>query len=185
MIKTLSFLFKRDFHVSSVAQSCPTLCDPMDCSTPGLPVHHQLPELAQTHIQRVSDAIQPSHPLSSPSPPAFTLSSASGSFPMSQSFTLGGQNGHFKRFLSTSDPCKAKTVVHQDPFTQTIFIHGTDRNGAPIVLGTKQVSKYRELLVGSAHEGLPCGSVVKNPPTSAGDMGLIPDPRGSHMPQSN
>ena len=55
---------------SSVAQSCPTLCNPMNCSTPGLPVHHQLPEFTQTHIHRVSDAIQPSHPLSSPSPPA-------------------------------------------------------------------------------------------------------------------
>ena len=53
---------------SSVAQSCLTLCDPMDCSTPGLPVHHQHPELAQTHVHQVSDAIQPSHPLSSPSP---------------------------------------------------------------------------------------------------------------------
>ena len=55
---------------SSVAQSCPTLCDPMNRSTPGLPVHHQLPGFTQTHIHRVSDAIQPSHPLSSPSPPA-------------------------------------------------------------------------------------------------------------------
>ena len=55
---------------SSVAQSCPTLCDPMNCSTPGLPVHHQLPEFTQTHVHRVSDAIQPSHPLSSPFPPA-------------------------------------------------------------------------------------------------------------------
>ena len=52
---------------SSVAQSCPTLCDPMDCSTPGFSVHHQLPELAQTNVHWVSDAIQPSHPLSSPS----------------------------------------------------------------------------------------------------------------------
>ena len=52
----------------SVTQSCPTLCDPMNCSTPGLPVHHQLPEFTQTHNHRVSDAIQPSHPLSSPSP---------------------------------------------------------------------------------------------------------------------
>ena len=52
----------------SVAQSCPTLCDPMNCSTPGLPVHHQLPEFTQTQVHRVSDAIQPSHPLSSPSP---------------------------------------------------------------------------------------------------------------------
>ena len=56
--------------VSSVAQSCPTLCDPMNCSTPGLPVHHQLLELTQTHVHRVSDAIQPSNPLLSPSPPA-------------------------------------------------------------------------------------------------------------------
>ena len=56
--------------VSSVAQSCPTLCDPMNRSTPGLPVHHKLPEFTQTHVHRVSDAIQPSHPLSSPSPPA-------------------------------------------------------------------------------------------------------------------
>ena len=54
---------------SSVAQSCPTLCDPMNRSTPGLPVHHQLPEFTQTHVHRVRDAIQPSHPLSSPSPP--------------------------------------------------------------------------------------------------------------------
>ena len=54
---------------SSVAQSCPTLCDPMNHSTPGLPVHHQLPESTQTHVHRVNDAIQPSHPLSSPSPP--------------------------------------------------------------------------------------------------------------------
>ena len=53
-----------------VAQSCPTLCDPMNCSTPRLPVHHQLPEFTQTHVHRVHDAIQPSHPLSSPSPPA-------------------------------------------------------------------------------------------------------------------
>ena len=55
---------------SSVAQSCLTHCDPMNRSTPGLPVHQQLPEFTQTHIHRVSDAIQPSHPLSSPSPPA-------------------------------------------------------------------------------------------------------------------
>ena len=55
---------------SSVTQSCPTLCDPMNRSTPGLPVHHQLPEFTQTHAHRVGDATQPSHPLSSPSPPA-------------------------------------------------------------------------------------------------------------------
>ena len=60
----------RAVSVSSVIQSCPTLCDPMNCSPPGLPVHHQLPEFTQTHVHRVSDAIQPSHLLSSPSPPA-------------------------------------------------------------------------------------------------------------------
>ena len=57
-------------QIRSVAQSCPTLCDPMNRSTPGLPVHHQLPEFTETHVHRVCDAIQPSHPLSSPSPPA-------------------------------------------------------------------------------------------------------------------
>ena len=62
----------------SVTQSCLTLCDPMDCSMPGLPVHHQLLEFTQTHVHSVSDAIQPSHPLSSPSPPAFNLSQHQG-----------------------------------------------------------------------------------------------------------
>ena len=66
--------------LSSVAQSCLTLCNPMDCSTPGLPVHRQLLELAQTHVHRVSDAIQPSHLLLSPSPPAFNLSQHQGFF---------------------------------------------------------------------------------------------------------
>ena len=60
--------------LSSVAQSCPTLCDPMDCSMPGFPVLHQLLELTQTHVHQVGDSIQPSHPLSSPSPPAFNFS---------------------------------------------------------------------------------------------------------------
>ena len=65
---------------SSVAQSCPTLCDPMDCNTPGLPVHHQLPEFTQIHVHWVGDAIQLSHPLSSPSPPSFNLSQHQGIF---------------------------------------------------------------------------------------------------------
>ena len=59
---------------SSVTQSCLTLCDPINCSTPGFPVHHQLLEPTQTHVHRVGDAIQPSHPLSSPSPPMYNLS---------------------------------------------------------------------------------------------------------------
>ena len=69
------FLFSCCCCCSSVAQSCLTLCDDMDCSMPGFPVLQDLPELAQTHVHRVSEDIQPSHPLSSPSPPAFNLSS--------------------------------------------------------------------------------------------------------------
>jgi len=74
----------------SVTQSCATLCDCMDYSTPGIPVHHQLLELAQTQIHRVGNAIQPSHPLSSPSPPVQSFP-ASGSFLVSQLFASGGQ----------------------------------------------------------------------------------------------
>ena len=72
---------------SSVAQACLTLCDPMDCSTPGFPVHHKLPEFAQTHVHRVDDAIQPSHPLSPPSPPTFNIS-------QHQSFSQGVSSLH-------------------------------------------------------------------------------------------
>ena len=64
----------------SVAQLCPTLCDPMNRRTPGVPVHHQLPDITQTHVHRVGDAIQPSHPLSSPSPPAPNPSQHQGLF---------------------------------------------------------------------------------------------------------
>ena len=90
---------------SSVAQSCLTLCDLMDCSTPGLPVYHQLPELAQTHVHQVGNTIQLSHPLSSPSPPAFNLSQHQGLFPesvlcmrwpkdWSSSFNISPSNEH-------------------------------------------------------------------------------------------
>ena len=88
------------YQFSSVAQSCPTLCDLMNRSTPGLPVHHQLLESTQIHVHRVNDATQPSHPLSSPSPPASVVPfssrpqsfPASGSFQMSQFFSSGGQS---------------------------------------------------------------------------------------------
>ena len=72
--KKLQSTSQGQVQFTSVAQSCPTLCDPMDCSTPGFPDHHQLPELLQSHVNRVGNAIQPSHPLSSPCPPAFNLS---------------------------------------------------------------------------------------------------------------
>ena len=69
-ILRIHFQIYYSVQFSSVTLSCPTLCDPMNRSTPGLPVHHQLPEFTQTHVHQVSDAIQPSHPLSSPFPPA-------------------------------------------------------------------------------------------------------------------
>ena len=86
----LSWIISIQF--SSVAQSCLTLCNPMDCSKPGFPVHHQLLDLAQTHVHWVGDAIQPSCPLSSPSPPAFNLSQHQCPFLMSQFFTSGAQS---------------------------------------------------------------------------------------------
>ena len=94
-----------DFYkLSSVAQSCPTLCDPMDCSTPGLPVHHQLLEFMQTHVDRVGDAIQPSHPLLSPSPPAVKLSQHQGL--LQQYFSLN----LVRRRVSPPWPLKNKLV---------------------------------------------------------------------------
>ena len=84
LVRTKFYLF------SSVAQSCSTLYNPMDCSMPRFPVHHHLPEVTQTHVRWVSDAIQPSHSLSYPSP-IFNIS-VSGSFLMSQFFTSGGHN---------------------------------------------------------------------------------------------
>ena len=88
---------------SSVAQYCLSLCNPMDCNTPEFPVNHQLPELAQTRVHRVGDAIQPCHPLSSSSPPAFNLFPASGSFPISQFFTWEGQRTGFCFSISPSN----------------------------------------------------------------------------------
>ena len=80
LLNTAIFAFSILSLFSSVAQSCLTLCDPVNCSTPGLPVHHQHLELTQTHVHWVGDAIQPSHPLSSPSPPALNLSQHQGLF---------------------------------------------------------------------------------------------------------
>ena len=79
---------EQSHQFSSVAQSCPALYDPMDCHMPGFLVHHQLPELAQTQVHRVSDAIQPSHPLSSASPPAFNISQHQGFFLMSSLYQV-------------------------------------------------------------------------------------------------
>ena len=80
MSSTLPNTCSNLFQFSSVAQSCPTLCDPMNRSTPGLSVHHQLLESTQSLVQQVDDTIQPSHPMSSPSPPAPNLSQHQGIF---------------------------------------------------------------------------------------------------------
>ena len=80
LYKYLPYDFIISLQFSSMAHSCLTLCNPRDRSMPGFPVYHQLPELDQTHVHQVSDAIQPSHPLSSPSPPAFNLSQHQGLF---------------------------------------------------------------------------------------------------------
>ena len=97
-----------NIQFNSVAQSCPTVCDPMNCSTPGLPIHHQLPESTQTHVHWVSDAIQPSHPLLSHSPPAFNLSQHQGLFkPVSSSYQVAKvlefqlQHQSFQRMFRT------------------------------------------------------------------------------------
>ena len=86
-----NLLHKYLYQFSSVAQLCPTLCDPMNCSMAGLPVQCQLLEFTQSHVHWVGDAIQPSHPLSSPSHPAFNLSQHQGLF-KSQLFASGGQS---------------------------------------------------------------------------------------------
>ena len=96
---------------SSVAQSCPTLCNPIDCSVPGFPVPHQLPEPTQTHVHHVGDAIQPSHPLSSPSPPSIR------SFPVSQLFASGGQRTwNFRFSISPSNECSGLISFRIDWF---------------------------------------------------------------------
>ena len=95
--------------LSSVAQSCPALWSPMDCSTPGFPVHHQLPEPTQTHVHWVGDAIQPSYPLSSPSPPTFNPSQL---------------QGLFKRVISSQKVAKVLEFQLQHQFFQWILRTG-------------------------------------------------------------
>ena len=129
---------KFNLQFSSVSQSYLSLCSPMDCSTPGLPVHHQLPELAQTHVHWVSNAIQPSHPL-------FVLFSsylqpfpASGSFPVSQFFTSGGQSIGF----STSASVLPKNIQNWFPLGWTIYI-SLQSKGLSRVFSNTTVHKHQ------------------------------------------
>ena len=116
MLIILSWLIY-SVQFSSVAPSCPMLCDPMNCSTPGLLVQNQLPESTQTHVHRVGDAIQPSHPLSSPSPPASNPSQHQ-SFPMSQLFAWGGQSIGVSALASAL----SKNTQDRSPFQRTGWI---------------------------------------------------------------
>ena len=114
-----------NYQFSSVAQSCPTICDPMGCSTPGFPVHHQLPELTQSHVHWVGDAIQSFHPLSSPSPPAFNLSQHQGLFQwvsslhqkikqsrkMGQVVTLGKTKTYKRKEMSLTNLCGSSVTT--------------------------------------------------------------------------
>ena len=108
-ITTLSRTFS--WALLLVAQSYQTLCHPMACRTPGLPVHHQLLELAQTRVHWVGDAIQPSHPLSSPSPPAFSLSQHQGLFQWVDSAS-GGQSIGASASEQCSGLCELNSVPH-------------------------------------------------------------------------
>ena len=98
---------------SSVTQSCPTLCDPTDCNTPRLPVHHQLPEFTQTRVHWVGDAIQPSYPLSSPGPPALNLSQHQGLF----------------KWVSSSHLCFNHTLIWSSPAVQGFYVSFSTMKG--------------------------------------------------------
>ena len=147
--KLVWLLFKGSFHqFSSVAQSCPTPCNPVNHSTSSLPVHHQLPEFTQTHVHWVGDAIQPSHPLSSPSPPSLSLSKHLLVFPV---VMYGCENWTIKkaecrridafklwcwrRLLRV--PCKEIQPVHPKGNQSWVFIGRTDVEAeTPIFLTT-------------------------------------------------
>ena len=109
---------------SSVAQSCPTLCDPMDYSTPGLPVHHQLPEFTQTHVHWVGDATQPSHPLSSLSPPTFNLSQHQGPIKGVNLCIRGPEYWSFRFSISPSNEYSGLFFIRMD-WLKLLAVQGT------------------------------------------------------------
>ena len=115
---------------SSVIQLCPTLCDPMNYSMPGLPIHHQLPEFTQIHVHRVDDAIQPSHPLSSPAPPVLRMR-----WPKywSFSFRISPSNEH-PGLISFRMDCKEIQPVHRKGDQSWVFIGRTDAEAKPPIL---------------------------------------------------
>ena len=123
--------FEGSKKISSVTQSCPALCDPMNCSTPGVPVHHQLREFTQTHVHWVGDAIQPSYPLLSPSPPAFNPSQHQGLFKWVNS------SNQVAKVLEFQLQHQSFQWIYPSLYTREIFLKiGVLRNGNSWSLNT-------------------------------------------------
>ena len=120
-------LYSRSVQFSSVAQLCLTFCDPMDCSTPGFPVFYHLPEFTQTHVRQVGDAIQPSHPMSSPSPPAFDLSQHQGLFQWVSSSHQMDKYWSFSVSISPSNEYSGVNSFRIDWF-DLLAVQGTRKN---------------------------------------------------------
>ena len=165
----LPLLALSSVQFSSVAQSCPTLCNPMNSSKPGLPVHHQLPEFTQTHVHRIGDVIQPSHPLSSPSPPAPNPSQHQGLFQW-WFFQSGGQS-----YWSFSFSVSPSISVHGwFPLGLIDFIFLLSK-GLKRVFSSTTVWEHQ--FFGPQHSHL-CsfhdGSEGKESACNAGDPGSIP-----------
>ena len=112
----------------SVSHLWPTLCEPMDCSTPGFLVHHQLLELAQTHVHRVSDAIQPFHPLLSPSPPAFNLSQHKGLFKWVNSLYYVAKEMEFKLQHQSFQWRKSGLISFRMDWVDLLAVQGTHKS---------------------------------------------------------
>jgi len=144
----------KQIRFSSVTQSCRTVCDPMNRSMPGLPVHHQLPEFTQTHVHRVSDATQLSHPLSSPSPPALNLSQHQGLFKW---VNIIQSQKHVKRATVTHLERRGSVFMHKSETQVSNLLnwhktregeHSNPTQVSPLVLKTSRGSKHRESFAG-------------------------------------
>ena len=122
-----SIKISSEVQFSSITQLCLTICDPMDCRTPGFPVHHQLRELAQTHVHQVGDAFQPSHPLSSPSPPAFNLAQLQGLFKWVSSSHQVAKYWSFSFSISPSNEYSALISFRMD-WLDLLAVQGTLRS---------------------------------------------------------
>ena len=159
------------YQFSSVAQSCPTPCNPMNHSTPGLPVHHQLPEFTQTHVHQVGDAIKPSHRLSSPSPPALNLSQHQGLFQWVNSAWGGQSTG-----VSASASVLPMNTQDWSPLGWTGWISLQSKGLSRVFSNTLAICMHISTLfwIYSHFGPPPSGSDGKDSTGNAGDPALIP-----------